>query len=188
MLLSLNADLDLSRYFRLMALAALEILLTVPLASYIVYLNLTAAPVRPWISWADTHSNFNRYDQYPAAVWRRDPRSNVLHELSRWDKPLCAFVFFAFFGFADEARKHYRTAATTTMTKLGFRTTMSYVLRTARAPSYADVLFTAVHRRRRRISRCTSTAPPRSGASRPSCAPPRGPCTHWTRAVRMSTG
>ncbi|EIN05670.1 STE3-domain-containing protein [Punctularia strigosozonata HHB-11173 SS5] len=124
-LLATNKNLNMSRYFRLMALAGVELVCTVPLASYIIYLDVTVLPVNPWISWADTHSNFNRYDQYPSVIWRADPRNQALHELTRWSVVICALVFFAFFGFADEAQKQYRSLASSVGNRLGVSATFS---------------------------------------------------------------
>jgi len=67
-------------------------------------------PVFPWISWDDTHAHYSRVVQFPSSIWRAQPAFSVLLESSRWLTVLAAFVFFAFFGFAEEARKHYRMA------------------------------------------------------------------------------
>ena len=105
-----NSSLTMSRYFRLMALATCEILLTTPLAIFNIWLNATLSPVGPWISWADTHYDYGRVDQVPALLWRSFPILVISIEVTRWAAPLCALVFFAFFGLADEAKKHYRLA------------------------------------------------------------------------------
>ncbi|THH33304.1 hypothetical protein EUX98_g915 [Antrodiella citrinella] len=107
--LASNPSLTTNRYFRLMALASTELMCTIPISSYGLYLNLSAAPMHPWISWADTHFDYWQVNQVPAAVWRQDSNASVAFELSRWAAPFCAFVFFAYFGFAAEARKNYST-------------------------------------------------------------------------------
>ena len=110
--LSANSSLTASRYFRLMALACTEILCTTPLAILVIVLNATAAPIMPWISWEDTHYDFSRVGQIPAAIWRS---SNLLvagYTLTKWSSVICAFIFIIFFGFAAEARKHYSNALT----------------------------------------------------------------------------
>ena len=43
-------------------------------------------------------------------------------EVFRWSLVLCAFVFFALFGFADEARQHYRLVYTTLASRIGYST------------------------------------------------------------------
>ncbi|KAI0334179.1 fungal pheromone STE3G-protein-coupled receptor [Cubamyces sp. BRFM 1775] len=108
--LTSNSSLTANRYFRLMAIASVEIVCTVPISAYGLYLNLTSAPMNPWISWDDTHFNYSKVDQYPAVLWRMDRNAVISFELSRWLAPFCALVFFAFFGFAQEARSNYRKA------------------------------------------------------------------------------
>lgn len=108
--LSSNTTLTASRYFRLMALSTTEICCTIPLASYIIWVNSSATPVEPWVSWGNTHYDFSRVGQYPTVVWTQDYLYTVAVQLTRWLVIACAFIFFAFFGFAAEARKNYRAA------------------------------------------------------------------------------
>jgi len=42
--------------------------------------------------------------------------------MSRWLIVACGFIFFAFFGFADEARRHYRHAFNSVVKRVGFST------------------------------------------------------------------
>lgn len=123
--LSSSRNLNQSRYFRLMALAGIELLGTIPLASYSIYLNVTTNQIQEWKGWADTHSNFSRVQQIPAVLWRLNRQEMISVELSRWLLVLCAFIFFFFFGFADEARKHYRLAYTSLASRLGVSTISS---------------------------------------------------------------
>lgn len=122
--LSANRNLNSSRYFRLMALASIEMLLTIPWGSYVsLYLNIRSPwGIRPWKGWADTHSDFSFVGQYPAVQWKSDHLSVVTIELSRWSVVICAFIFFGFFGFADEARKNYRIAFNSVAKKVGYTT------------------------------------------------------------------
>ncbi|KAJ7585827.1 pheromone receptor Rcb2 B44 [Mycena floridula] len=108
--LSSNKGMSVSRYFRLMALAVTDIVFTVPLAIFTVWLNVTAEPIGPWRSWADTHFAYSRVEQFPSILYRRNHLLVVALELTRWVNPLCAIVFFVYFGFAQEARRHYRLA------------------------------------------------------------------------------
>ncbi|KAJ8456853.1 hypothetical protein ONZ51_g11874 [Trametes cubensis] len=113
-----SSSMTSSRYFRLMAMAATELLLSTPLGIYEIYSNAVAAPLEPWKGWADTHFDFSRVAVYPAYAWRGVPALAVPLELSRWLLPACAFIFFAFFGFAQEARKNYRDAAMAIATRI----------------------------------------------------------------------
>ncbi|KAJ7085486.1 pheromone receptor Rcb3 B45 [Mycena belliarum] len=117
--LSSNAALTANRYFRLMALATIELVCNTPISSYGLYLNVTQSPIQPWISWANTHFDFFTIEQVPAIFWRANHNSVVAIELSRWSQIFCAFLFFGFFGFAAEARKHYRLAFWAVATRCG---------------------------------------------------------------------
>jgi len=102
-----------------MALAAVDLLFTIPFSAFIIYANLKLGKVEPWISWDDTHSGFSRIDQIPAHLWRNHPLGQAGMEFSRWIVVVCGFVFFAFFGFADEAFKNYRKAYTYLTSRFG---------------------------------------------------------------------
>ena len=104
---SSNSSLTMSRYLRLMALAGVELLCTTPLSVLLMVLNLSAHPLEPWVSWSETHYNFSRVVEYPAVLWTMNRWSVVGLEVNRWSGVFCAFIFFAFFGFAAEARKNY---------------------------------------------------------------------------------
>lgn len=106
--LQCNSALTTSRYFRLMALATTELCCTTPIASYGIWLNLNNSPRHPWISWADTHWHFSKVDLWPSLLWRMDHNTAVGLELTRWSPIACGLIFFAFFGFAGEAQRHYR--------------------------------------------------------------------------------
>ncbi|KAH9837843.1 putative fungal pheromoneG-protein-coupled receptor [Rhodofomes roseus] len=105
--LSSGAGLTPSRYYRLMALSMTEILFTTPFGAYEIYSAVTGSSMQPWLGWANTHYNFSRVVQYPAIVWMSNPQLAIPLQLSRWIIVGCAFIFFAFFGFAEEARRRY---------------------------------------------------------------------------------
>lgn len=90
-----------------MALATTELLCTTPIAAYGLYLNLSAGPLSPWISWENVHYDYSQVHQYPSIIWRASGANVIAFHLSLWGPVFCAFVFFAFFGFADEARRNY---------------------------------------------------------------------------------
>ncbi|KAJ7870721.1 pheromone A receptor-domain-containing protein [Mycena leptocephala] len=116
---SAHANLNLNRHLRLMALAATDVLLTVPLASFVLYPNVAITGLSPWISWADTHSNFSQVVQVPGIYWRADPYSAASVEMLRW-AVACALLLFAYFGFADEAVKNSRGAFYSVARRVGY--------------------------------------------------------------------
>ncbi|THH19066.1 hypothetical protein EUX98_g8847 [Antrodiella citrinella] len=107
--LAAGTSLTTSRYFRLMGLAMTDLLLSVPFGIYEIYSNSTGG-IQPWLGWADTHFDFDNVNQYPAGEWRASLQTEIPLELNRWLIPACAFIFFAYFGFAEEARKNYWSA------------------------------------------------------------------------------
>jgi pheromone a factor receptor len=120
-LLSANSNLNSNRYFRLMCLAGMEIICGIPLSSWVLYNNI-ALGVQPWKGWENTHLHFARVDQIPSIIWRNNYSAHVSLELTRWSFVFCAFVFFGFFGFADEARKNYRHALSSVAKRVGYST------------------------------------------------------------------
>jgi len=112
--------LTYNRYWRLVILATVDFTLTLPLAIWFMVSNATYSVVRPWVSWDQTHFGYSRVFQFPIVVI--GPADIVSQELYRWSAVLCAFVFFAFFGFADEAKKNYRLLASTITKRFGFTT------------------------------------------------------------------
>ena len=106
-----------------MALSTTSLLLSIPIASYSIYLNATTQPIGPWVSWADTHFDFGRVEQVPAILWRWNHTTVVVRELNCWLAPACAFIFFVYFGVATEARRNYRAAFWFVAGKLGFKPT-----------------------------------------------------------------
>ncbi|KAK1217037.1 a-factor receptor [Marasmius sp. AFHP31] len=123
-LLSKNNNLNVNRYTRLMCLAGIDILITVPFSIYSIALNANVGISR-WISWEDTHLNFSRVDLYPALLWKSNWLLNVNIELTRWAPVMCALLFFGFFGFADEAKKNYRAVISSVQKRVGLDSTGS---------------------------------------------------------------
>jgi pheromone a factor receptor len=121
--MSSNRNLNRSRYFRLMALAGIDVLCTVPLSAYVLY-RLGEMHPGAWKSWTKTHDSgdYSVILQVPSSIWKEISFANFSLELPRWALVACAFLFFAFFGFADEARQHYRLAFKSLATRAGFST------------------------------------------------------------------
>ncbi|KAJ7840631.1 pheromone A receptor-domain-containing protein [Mycena leptocephala] len=97
---SAHANLNLNRYIRLMALVSTDLLLTVPSPPSSHTLTSPSSA-------SATHSNFSRVVQVPGIYWRADPYSTASVETLRWATVACALLFFAYFGFADEAINNY---------------------------------------------------------------------------------
>ncbi|KZV72325.1 STE3-domain-containing protein [Peniophora sp. CONT] len=120
--LSTHSNLNSSRYIRLMLLASMELFANFPLTIYIIWRNATQYEVFPYISWYNVHVGFSHVNQYPRILWGGDPELVSGIEMQRWLTVACALVFVFFFGFADEARKHYSKAYTSIASRLGLTT------------------------------------------------------------------
>ena len=117
-LVTANSNLTYSHYWRLVALASVDFCFTVPLATCFIILNVRRG-VHPWVSWDDTHSEYSRVYQFPKVLADQNPLLMVGFQITQWATVLCAFVFFGFFGFADEAMENYRLLASTVAKRLG---------------------------------------------------------------------
>ncbi|KAG8720360.1 a-factor receptor [Ceratobasidium sp. 394] len=102
-----NTGINMSRYLRMMGLASIEMLLTIPLSIYILYLDLTT-PQIPWVSWEYTHYKFSRVYRYPTAYTKRFPLVYRVLMLNQWLLPVGGFLFFLWFGLAGEAIHEYK--------------------------------------------------------------------------------
>lgn len=120
-LLASNSNLTFNRYFRLMALAGVELCSTVPLTIYLIVFSLRN-PIYQWAGLADLHWGFSRVSLFPAVQWLMTPGQMTGICLQPWLTIACAIIFFLFFGLAEEARTHYRLAFTTVAKKLGYST------------------------------------------------------------------
>jgi Pheromone A receptor len=94
------------QYLRLMAISATDLLGTVPLATFCIVSNAKLG-IRPWEGWASMHSHYSEVRQVAGSTWKNVPEAATPLEMFRWSLVACAFVFFALFGFAVEAREQY---------------------------------------------------------------------------------
>lgn len=127
-----------------MALASLDFCFTIPLAIWGIVSNVLWGGVSPWVSWADTHWGYSRVFQFPRVLLDQHPVVSSSLETTRWAAVLCAFVFFAFFGFADEARQNYLLLASQVASFFGYTVslpagveTADPFLRSAPTPTFA---------------------------------------------------
>jgi pheromone a factor receptor len=98
-----NKSLNHNRYMRLIALSSTQLLVNLPMSLYDLIIN--SYDVSPWISWENAHLNYSFVGQLHSAAWRL--HANFQLEMNRWIIVFSALSFFAFFGFAEEARKNY---------------------------------------------------------------------------------
>ncbi|TDL18870.1 fungal pheromone STE3G-protein-coupled receptor [Rickenella mellea] len=90
------------RYVRLMLLSITDVVFTIAFSTWVIFSN--AKEKKPYISWADTHSDFGVVRTFPSMIWRSVHDLRVDVEFDRWNIIMCALVFIAFFTFAEETR------------------------------------------------------------------------------------
>ncbi|TFK25488.1 STE3-domain-containing protein [Coprinopsis marcescibilis] len=117
---SSGSQKNMSRYFRLIALASVSVVVGFPLTLAATLVNVTKSPVQPWISWEETHYDFWRVAQAPATVWKSSPNWGLV-ESNRWYVVISGLTFFAFFGFADEAISNYTLWAKRALELIGVK-------------------------------------------------------------------
>ena len=131
--LMLAPGLSRGRYLRLMAIGAVEMFGTIPVGMRDIVAS-AKEHMTPWKSWANTHRHYSTVMQVAGFIWKNDPDSVYGLELFRWSLVACAFLFFALFGFADEASLHYRRVYMSLAARIGFSTTPLH------GPSHAYVV------------------------------------------------
>lgn len=136
-IMSSNPGFKRGRYIRLMAISSVEILGTIPVGTYLI-VNNAKDGVTPWVSWDHTHSNYSQIVQVPSSVWKDGYGIQATTEILRWSFVLCAFLFFGFVGFADEARQNYRRAFAFLASRIGHLT--SWDTRNVNGTSYTCVV------------------------------------------------
>ncbi|KAK7679654.1 hypothetical protein QCA50_017366 [Cerrena zonata] len=97
--------MDLQLFHRLVAMAIVEMMGTVPLVTYVI---VSAAPgYYPWNGFADLHLDFNRIDQFPYGLW------SVIYKGYRpdtivWFQIGCGLLFFGLLGLTRDACSRYK--------------------------------------------------------------------------------
>ncbi|KAL4061746.1 pheromone A receptor-domain-containing protein [Scleroderma citrinum] len=115
-----HRSLSPGRYIRLMLLAIIEMMCTIPVGICSVYLANVGVPLEPYISWENVHYGFSYVGFIPSIEWQSSPSFRASVEMTRWLFPACAFLFFVLFGFASEARKSYAMAYSNVLQLLGY--------------------------------------------------------------------
>ncbi|KAF7969418.1 hypothetical protein HWV62_6211 [Athelia sp. TMB] len=118
-IISNNSTMTTNRYLRLVILASVEMICTIPISIYSIYIANVGIPLQPYISWANVHFDFSYIGQEPAVQWRSSRPLVVSVELTRWLFPICALLFFSLFGLASDARRHYANAFWLTAGRFG---------------------------------------------------------------------
>ncbi|KAH9986175.1 pheromone A receptor-domain-containing protein [Russula compacta] len=117
-MLGSNKNPNQSRYTRLIALSIAQSVCTLGISLCFIYIQTYHMPLFPWGSWEAAHLDYSVIDQFSADQWLDIPVTAIRLELQRWIFVFSAFIFFAFFGFAEEAQRHYRMVISYASTQL----------------------------------------------------------------------
>lgn len=99
-----SSALTPGRYFRLMALALVEIFWSLFVTTFDTAFSYRDG-LRPWTSWSDVHSGFSRIGQFPLALI---PQGTLrMTYFIWWSIPVSAYLFFVFFAFGRDSRMDY---------------------------------------------------------------------------------
>lgn len=101
-----NSSLNTTRYLRLMAMAALQMLCSLSFSAYTLWFTAMSVPIRPWTTWADVHSDFLRVDQFPDA-FVPEVVKRAFYVLW-WLIPISTVLFVGFFSFGNDAVMEYK--------------------------------------------------------------------------------
>jgi len=101
-----NSALTTTRYFRLMAMSALQMFWSLSITIYTFWFTTITLSFRPWKNWGFVHSDFLRVDQFlsiyaPTLILRS-------FNASWWLLPISTFIFIAFFSFGQDAIDEYK--------------------------------------------------------------------------------
>ena len=114
--MSIDSPLKRGHYFRLMAFACIDILGSILMGILMVVRDVNAG-VGPWKGWTGMHKNYQIVHHFPSVHWKKVSYIAASVEFPRWLLVALALINFAFFGFTDDACKHYRLVYTWLATK-----------------------------------------------------------------------
>ncbi|KAE9411637.1 STE3-like pheromone receptor [Gymnopus androsaceus JB14] len=103
---STTSGMSPSRYIRLMLLVFVDMFCNTPIGVFAIIVSARAA-VLPFSTLSQA-VDFTKVEFITASEWKADPLYHAIVEINRWVPVFCSFVFFGFFGFAEEAKKNYR--------------------------------------------------------------------------------
>ncbi|KAJ8474165.1 hypothetical protein ONZ45_g16041 [Pleurotus djamor] len=105
---NMNISIDFSDYHRLFYLGLVDVIFTIPIATWSAYSLISFAKVHPWI-WADVKRDYHRFWIFTRDQW--EAINPLQFKIALWFNVLCAYTFFIFFGLNKEARGRYQRAA-----------------------------------------------------------------------------
>jgi len=108
-ILSFHSGLTNSRYIRLMILGTTDAIFSIGTQIWVLVSTFADGEIDRFTSLKYIHTYISTVFQLSGQEWRSASNATSV-EVNRWLWVICALLFFAFFGFSDEAIKHYRYA------------------------------------------------------------------------------
>ncbi|VDB83398.1 unnamed protein product [Peniophora sp. CBMAI 1063] len=106
-----NNSVSRTNYFRILALASIDILLTLPvgIANIVldVELDLSRGPIPFYYGWTYDHTDWQPEGFHYAETVAQGTSVVAYFYFNQWTSPFLAFVIFALFGVTSEARASY---------------------------------------------------------------------------------
>ncbi|VDC00505.1 unnamed protein product [Peniophora sp. CBMAI 1063] len=108
-----NTSVSRTNYFRLLSIASLDILLTLPFGLVSLVLKLTSARVQDgsfpfYPGWSVLHEDWTPSSVSYAQLKSFGASTMAASYFTIWTSPVLSFFIFAFFGLTSEARTSYR--------------------------------------------------------------------------------
>ncbi|KZV71172.1 fungal pheromone STE3G-protein-coupled receptor [Peniophora sp. CONT] len=140
--LSSNRSISRTNYFRILALASVDVLFTLPIGIVDLTLSMVASVAPPnWFpffpGWSSIHY---RWDPVSVPYWERQVAGTASladDYIAIWTPTILAFVIFGLFGLTSEARASYWRVIFRVGSWLGWKPT----LRNGRAESLGNIEF-----------------------------------------------
>ena len=107
-----DSPMSTNRYIRLVGMSSMLALWGITLTSLTIWAN-TIPGLRPWVSWDNVHSDWNRADAYIWLLMSLESRRLTL--LFWWAIPVSSIIVFMFLGFGEDASKEYRRVGNAVM-------------------------------------------------------------------------
>ncbi|VDC01597.1 unnamed protein product [Peniophora sp. CBMAI 1063] len=106
-----NDSVSRTNYFRILALASIDILLTLPVGIATIVLdvenNLSFGPIPFYYGWTYDHTDWQPESLSYAGIVAQGTAGVAQDYFIQWTSPVLAFTIFALFGVTSEARASY---------------------------------------------------------------------------------
>ncbi|VDB95517.1 unnamed protein product [Peniophora sp. CBMAI 1063] len=123
-----NDSVSRTNYFRILALASIDVLLTLPIGIATVVLDvkqlLTLGPIPFYYGWTYDHTNWQPEKLFYTDLVSDGPFNVGQLYFTQWSSPFLAFIIFGLFGVTSEARASYWRIICTVCGWFGWKPTL----------------------------------------------------------------